>query len=129
MKARCSNPKHKWYKHYGGRGISVCDEWLEFMPFMEWAIENNYNDVLTIERINNDGNYEPNNCKWATQHEQSMNKKHLQSKTGYIGVRKHPNGGFVAEVTRHRKYYYLGHFATAEQANVVRMKFLEEYCE
>jgi hypothetical protein len=129
MKSRCSNPKHQWYPYYGGRGISVCDEWMEFVPFMNWALANGYADNLTIERTDNDGNYTPTNCKWATQHEQSMNKGHLRSKTGYVGVRKHKNGGFVAEVIRHRKYYYVGHFATVEQANIARIKFLEGCCD
>lgn len=125
MKARCLNPKHKWYSYYGGRSICVCEEWLKFVKFMRWAMDNGYDDNLTIERIDNDGNYEPTNCKWATQHEQSMNKKHLPSKTGFVGVRRHTNGGFTAEVIRNGKYYYVGHYKTAEDANLARLKFLE----
>lgn len=96
---------------------------------MLWALNHGYADNLTIERIDNDSDYSPNNCKWATQHEQSMNKKHLPSKTGYVGVRKHKNGGFVAEVTRHGKYHYVGHFPTAIEAWFARVKFLEGCCE
>ena len=83
MRKRCYNEKHDNYKRYGGRGIIICDEWLnDFMKFYNWAIENDYKEGLTIERIDYDGNYEPNNCKWATWEEQSYNK----SNTLYIEV-------------------------------------------
>lgn len=77
MKKRCYNPKNKSFKDYGGRGIEVCDEWkTDFSVFYTWAINNGYNDTLTIDRINNDGNYEPNNCRWATKLEQNKNTRH-----------------------------------------------------
>ena len=83
MRKRCYNEKHDNYKRYGGRGIVICDEWLNnFMNFYNWAIENDYKENLTIERIDYDGNYEPSNCKWATWEEQSYNK----SNTLYIEV-------------------------------------------
>ncbi len=119
MKSRCLNPTNNWYDHYGARGITVCDEWLKFEPFAEWALSNGYSDNLTIDRIDNSKGYSPDNCRWATQHEQSMNKSHRPSKTGYVGVRKHANG-FTAEITRHGKYYYVGHFQTAVQAHEAR---------
>lgn len=76
MKKRCYNEKSKYYKNYGGRGIKVCDEWLnDFMNFYNWAIDNGYNDNLTLDRVNVNGNYEPINCKWSTKMEQANNRR------------------------------------------------------
>lgn len=75
MKTRCYNEKYSLYHRYGGRGIKVCDEWLNsFEKFREWAFENGWSKDLTLDRIDNDGNYEPNNCKWSTIQEQSNNR-------------------------------------------------------
>ena len=88
MKERCYNPYCREYRHWGGRGITVCDAWKnEFLAFKEWALANGYEEGLTIDRINNDGNYEPSNCRWATRKVQSNNRRGLHHLT-YKGVTK-----------------------------------------
>ena len=82
MKTRCDNPNYNEYHRYGGRGITYCEEWKSFDNFMEWSLKNGFNEtkdnngrnLLSLDRIDNNGNYEPNNCKWSTRIEQARNK-------------------------------------------------------
>ncbi len=75
IKKRCYNPKEPCYCHYGARGITVCDEWLhDFNAFSKWSLQNGYSDLLTIDRIDTNGNYCPDNCRWITHAEQQRNR-------------------------------------------------------
>lgn len=75
MKHRCLSPKHNYYHRYGGRGIKICKEWREdFAKFREWAIQNGVAKGLTLDRIDNDGDYEPSNCQWIPQAAQGRNR-------------------------------------------------------
>jgi hypothetical protein len=75
MKTRCLNPNANKFKDYGGRGITICPAWMEFMPFYLWAMANGYRDDLSLERKKIDSNYNPDNCKWASQKEQANNTR------------------------------------------------------
>ena len=73
MRRRCSDPTNKRWEQYGGKGVTVCSEWSEYLPFRKWAMKNGYTDFLSIDRINNDGNYEPSNCRWVDSKVQTNN--------------------------------------------------------
>lgn len=111
MKQRCDNPQLCNYKHYGGRGITYCDEWHTFIPFMEWALANGYDSKLTLDRIDNNGNYCPSNCRFATKRVQNINKGTSRPNTsGYIGIRQHSSGkGWYGTVKIANKDYYTGY--------------------
>ena len=77
MKTRCLNTNNPNYKHYGKRGIKICDEWLEsFSNFEKWSLENGYKDNLSIDRVDNNGDYEPTNCRWADRITQIHNRNY-----------------------------------------------------
>ena len=80
IRQRCNNPRNKAYHNYGGRGIKICSEWDDFDKFREWAFANGYDDSAkhgkcTLDRIDNDGMYSPDNCRWCSMKEQSQNKR------------------------------------------------------
>lgn len=85
MKRRCYNPKAAFYKDYGGRGIKVCDQWMhDFPAFRDWALANGYADNLTIDRIDEEGSYCPENCRWATA-KQQVNNRRITKRLTYNG--------------------------------------------
>lgn len=128
MKGRCLNENYVNYKYYGGRGIIVCDEWLDdFIAFYNWAISNGYSDNLTIDRIDNNGNYEPGNCRWATKSVQNMSKRHKNT-SGYIGICKHSgDGAWYGRVKVDKKIYYTGRSKNIHEAARMRNQFIEEH--
>lgn len=126
MIKRCYNKNNNVYKYYGARGIKVCDRWLE-------SFENFYEDMgsrpssrHSIDRINNDGDYEPGNCKWSTQSEQTINSRHMLSKSGHRYI--HNTGeGYRVEVSRmgHRRQSLV--IKNIKDAITLRDEWIDEY--
>lgn len=118
MKMRCYNPTSKDYKNYGNRGITICDEWLDkkkgFINFRDWAMTNGYDKNLSIDRIDNDKGYSPDNCRWATRKEQANNRRQNR-----IGRRK----GKKIEIDG--KFYTAVEIATMAQVseNAIRRRY------
>lgn len=115
MQQRCLNSKNSAYRDYGGRGIKVCERWQDnFANFVEDMGERM--EGMTLERIDNDGNYEPNNCRWATRQEQVWNRRVLKrSLSGVTGVHKLRNR-WRAVIMVDRKAIHLGYYAKLEDA-------------
>ena len=117
MKQRCLNSKNKDYGRYGGRGITVCVDWMNFDPFREWALSHGYADGLTIERVGNDKGYEPENCEWKTRQEQAINRDFSPSLSGERGVSWHKGiGKWYARVIYKRKVAYSEYFDDFNEA-------------
>lgn len=96
MKNRCYNQKQQSYENYGGRGITICEEWLKsFTAFEEWSLSHGYADDLSIDRIDNNGDYSPKNCRWVTRTEQNENTRRNHLVT--IGDRTQPLSAWVRE--------------------------------
>lgn len=104
MKQRCKNKKHPDYKDYGGRGIKIYEKWDEYEYFKKWAIENGYKENLTIDRIDVNGNYCPENCRWATIHQQIANRR-KKSNTGITGVYRTRSNSYIACLTVNQKSF------------------------
>lgn len=126
IKKRCYNKKNLAYPNYGGRGIKVCDMWREDPEaFYLWAISHGYADNLTIDRIDVNGDYCPENCRWTDRHTQNTNQKlRKDNRTGYVGVIKYKWGMFGAEIRIFGKKVHLGSFSTIEEAVIARDKFI-----
>jgi hypothetical protein len=128
MKHRCYNVSDINYKRYGGRGISVCNEWVNnFLAFYKYAstLDNHNNKNYSIDRIDNDGDYEPGNIRFATQLEQCENRKPKKaySNTGRQGVYER-NGKFFSSVTHNGKLIHMGTFKTIDEAVVARRLYV-----
>ena len=127
IKARIYNKNEKCFPDYGGRGISICDKWKDFKIFKDWALDNGYDDTLTIDRIDVDGNYEPNNCRWVSQKVQQRNKRvfKITNKSGYRGVCYFKRTKrWVAKVCVDYKNIHIGYFDTALEAAKARDKYI-----
>lgn len=130
MKKRCYKKYHTSYKNYGGKGVTMCDEWIDsFINFKDWSYPNGYSDELTIDRIDPMKNYEPSNCRWATKEVQARNVRGLRrnNTTGFKGV-TFEHGKYVAKVRVSSKRIYLGRHKTAIEAGLAYNKYITDNC-
>ncbi len=124
VKSRCTNPLEPAYVNYGGRGITMCAEWLDsFENFKEWSMANGFEEHLTIDRINNDGNYEPDNCQWVSRAVQASNTRRTKD---IKCITQKPSGNYQAGITVDNKFNYLGTFPTQEGAMMAYDKYIDE---
>ena len=125
MHYRCESPKASSYQFYGGRGISVCEEWSGengYEHFKEWAVTHGYSDGLEIDRIDNDRGYFPSNCRWVDHQENCFNRR-ARNASGYAGVNYRKDvGKWRAVIMVDGKNMSLGTFSTVEEAIEARQK-------
>ena len=128
IRMRCYNPNRKAYPYYGGRGIGMCYEWrTEFLAFYNWAVLNGYNELLQIDRINNDGDYDPVNCRFVNKIINAQNTRliHKTNTSGYRGVTWHKKAKRWYSVIEHNnKKYHLGSYTTVTDAASAYNKFV-----
>lgn len=123
IKSRCFNPAHSSYKNYGSRGITMCAEWKDsFLSFKTWSVSNGYNDSLSIDRIDVNGDYSPDNCRWVSNSIQQFNKRRTNRNTsGYVGVSwNKKDKRWVAYITKNGITHSLGSFTNLEDAITAR---------
>ena len=128
MMHRCYNQKNKSYPDYGGRGITVCKEWQDVKNFIKW-VEETYTEGYTLDRIDNDKAYSPNNCRWVNKTIQSINRRKLKSnKSGYVGVfwNKITNK-WQSSIKVNKKSIHLGYFEDKMEAVKARDDYIKEH--
>lgn len=128
MKLRCNNKNTENYYRYGGRGIKVCERWNNSFENFYYDMKDSYFDGAELDRIDNNGNYEINNCRWVTHKQNSNNRKKYNNKTGYTGVYFKPKiNKYVSYFYVNRKQIHVGSFNTAKEAYKAREKAIQNY--
>lgn len=122
MISRCKYSSHKSFYRYGGRGIIVCDEWKTSSNFFDWAKNNGYQENLELDRINNDGNYEPQNCHWITHQENTLNRNKKKF-NGIYFIKKYHN--YAVKLRRNGVMHHGGTASTIEDALILRDNLLK----
>ena len=126
MMKRCYTKSNPAYKHYGERGISVCEEWQDIIKFVAWA-DSTYIEGYTLDRIDNAGNYEPSNCRWADATTQAINQRMMKNNTtGYVGVYVARDNRWESRLTFNKVDIFLGRFNTIEEAAQARDNYIIE---
>lgn len=115
MKRRCDNPKREAYKNYGGRGISVCAEWYDYGVFKDWALKSGYSETLLLDRSDNNGNYEPCNCRFVTRSVSTINQRKRKNYNIY-----YKNGTYRVRVNRNMHKYSGGSTKDINKARILR---------
>lgn len=116
MRGRCNCKANPAYKNYGGRGITVCEEWDDYEKFEEWAMTNGYEEGLTIDRINNDKGYSPDNCRWATYKEQANNTRNTRRFTVDGETKTASEWSEMYGVPNYEIFFRINHGWTEEEA-------------
>ena len=128
MNMRVCNPQYKQYNEYGGSGITICEWKNDFMSFYNWAMSTGYSDELSIDRIDNDGDYSPENCRWVTKTIQCRNQRvYKNNKSGFKGVHLNKKRNkYVSCIKVNKKSIYLGSFLTAEEGAIAYNNYIIE---
>lgn len=125
MIARCENPKHISYRSYGKIGIKVCSKWRrDFKSFATWSVNNGYSNELILDRIDSDGDYSPENCRWITRTENNQNARPREGRL-YRGI-KTKGGKFIAVIYTSNKCVQVGSFEDIKQAVEARNSYIKK---
>mgnify|MGYP003608972505 CR=1 FL=1 len=128
MLQRCTNPNHKAYKDYGARGIAVCEEWQDVTNFVAWAESTHPNmEGYTLDRIDNDKGYSPENCTWSDKTTQAINQRIMKNnKSGYVGIYYKSNKKWGANIRINKILKQIGSIKTKEEAVQARDNYIIE---